>query len=220
MNDLVIYGAGGLGRELLEVIEEINAAQPSWHVLGFVDDGLPRGGMVCGYPLLGGSEFFKSHAWRIGVVLGFADCAAKEAAYEKIMAICPNFYFPSIVHPLSYVSPRATLADGAVVARYCSVHVGAHVGKCAFINNKCEIGHDSSIGAFASLMPSVNISGNVTVGKRTFMGVQSAVLQGLVIGEDAVVGMGSMVLAGVPDDCTVLGNPAKIISRREKRNAE
>lgn len=216
MNDIVIYGAGGLGSELLEIIEEINAAQPTWNFLGFVDDGMVAGGTVCGYPLLGNHCFFRSHSRRTGVLLGFADCAAKEDAYEKITAFCPNFYFPAIVHPYSYISPRAVLEEGVVIARFCSVNVNARIGKCALISNKSEVNHDSIIGDFSSLMPSVNISGNVTIGERAFIGVQAAVLQGRKLGIGAVVGMGSMVLSDVPEGCTVVGSPAKIISRRVK----
>lgn len=217
VDDLVIYGAGGLGRELLEIIEEINAVHPTWNILGFADDGIRTDeGMICGYPLLGGREFFRSIARRTAVLLGFADCAAKEDAYGKITSFCRDFYFPVIVHPYSYVSPRATLADGAVIARFCSVHVSATVGRCALVSNKCEISHDSAVGDFVSLMPSVNISGNVDIGKKTFIGVQAAVLQGVTIGSDAIVGMGSVVLSDVPEGCTVVGSPAKIISRRSE----
>ena len=66
-------------------------------------------------------------------------------------------------------------------------------------------------------MPSVNVSGNVTVGNRTLIGVQSAILQGIKIGSDVTVGMGSKVMTDVPDNCTVMGYPAKIIARHEPK---
>lgn len=213
MNDLVVYGAGGQGRETLEIIEEINRKRAAWRVLGFVDDGAAAGGVVCGYPLLGGFDFLLSHAGSLAVVLAFADCAAKRAMYEKIKSNCPNTHFPVIIHPGSYVSPRAQLAEGAVVTRFCSVHADAKIGKCVLVNNKSEVCHDSVIGDFCSLMPAVNISGNVTVGDGVFIGVQSAVRQGVTIGGGAVVGMGSMVLKDVPRGCMVAGVPAKIITR-------
>lgn len=214
MNDLIIYGAGGLGRELVEIIEEINAVRQQWRILGFVDDGADTGKDVCGYPVLGGLDFFRRHAGRIGVAPGFADCAAKEKIFNKLREFSPDLYFPVIVHPSSYISTRATFEEGAVVARYCSINVNAKIGKCVLISNKSEVSHEVSIGDFSSVMPSVNISGNVTVGKSVFLGVQAAVLQGTTVGGGSVVGMGSMVLADVPAGCTVVGNPAEIISRR------
>lgn len=215
VDDLIIFGAGGLGRELLEIIEEINAERQRWNLLGFVDDGVKERSTVCGYPVLGGFDFFRSHSGRTGIVIGFADCAAKEAAYNSIKEIRPGFYFPVIIHPGSYISPRAALDEGAVVSRGCFVSVETRLGKCVLLSNKCEVAHDSTVGDFASLMPSVNISGNVAVGKRTFVGVRAAVRQGLIIGSDAVIGMGSTVIKDVPDGCTAVGTPAKIISRRD-----
>lgn len=216
MKDLVIYGAGGQGRELLEIIEEINRESAEWNILGFIDDKLPPGGEVCGYPLLGGFDFFNRCRKPVGVVLGFANCAAKEAVYEKIKTLGEDVYFPIIVHPHSYVSTRASLAEGVAVARFCSVNVNARIGRCAVVNNKCEIAHDSVVGDFSSLMPSVNISGNVTIKERAFIGVQAAVLQGVTIGSDSIVGMCSTVLTDLPDGCTAVGSPAKIIARRAK----
>lgn len=216
MKDLVIYGTGGLGRELMEIVEEINQKGEKWHILGFVDDGREKGAMVCGYPVLGGFDFFRSHAGSIGVVFGFADCALKESLYYKIKEVCPGFYFPVIVHPSSYVSPRAALDEGVVITRFCVVNVGARVGKCVLINENSGVYHDCAVGDFASVMPAVRISGNVSVGKRAYIGVQAAFRQGLAIGSDTVVGMGSVVIRDVPDGCTVVGNPARIIRRQEK----
>lgn len=216
MNDLVIYGAGGLGRELLEIIEEINKEGGDWRILGFADDGLEKGTTVCGYPVLGGFDFFRSRAGSLGIVFGFADCALKETLYYRIKELCPGFYFPVIIHPSSYVSSRAALAEGVVIARFCVVNVNANVGKCVLINENSGVYHDCVVGDFVSIMPAVRISGNVSVGKSAYIGVQAAIRQGLAIGSGSVVGMGSVVIKDVPDGCTVVGNPAKIIRGQEK----
>lgn len=216
MKDLLIYGAGGLGRELMEIIEESNREKEQWRLLGFVDDNLEKGSTVCGYPVLGGFDFFHANTLNLGVVFGFADCLAKEAVYNKIKEHCPGFYFPVIAHPSSYISPRATLGEGVVVTRFCVVNVNARVGKCVLINENSGVYHDCVVGAFTSIMPGVRISGNVNVGKRAYLGVQAAIKQGLTIGSDSVVGMGSTVITDVPDSCTVVGNPAKIIRKAGK----
>jgi serine acetyltransferase len=65
-------------------------------------------------------------------------------------------------------------------------------------------------------MPSVNISGNVTVGARTLVGAGAKILQGLSIGSDVTVGIGSVVLKDVPDRCTVLGYPARVVKKGEE----
>ena len=81
-----------------------------------------------------------------------------------------------------------------------------------FLNSGAMIGHDTVVGDFTSIMPMSAISGNVVIGECCMIGVQTAIRQGLAIGRNCTVGMGSIVLRDVPDDSTVLGNPAKKVS--------
>lgn len=210
---IVIYGAGGLGREIYELIDEVN----KYNILGFLDDGIINNKVSVNIPILGGIEFLHNIEYPIGVVFAIADVYVKQNIYKKILQINKGHYFPIVIAKNSYVSKRAMLSEGTIVGRYCSVSTSVQLGKLVFLNTKCDIGHDSIIGDFCSLMPSVNVSGNVSVGQRTLIGVQSAILQGIKIGSDVTVGMGSKVMTDVPDNCTVMGYPAKIIARHERK---
>lgn len=210
---IVIYGAGGLGREIYELIDEVN----KYNILGFLDDGIINNKVSVNIPILGGIEFLHNIEYPIGVVFAIADVYVKQNIYKKILQINKGHYFPIVIAKNSYVSKRAMLSEGTIVGRYCSVSTSVQLGKLVFLNTKCDIGHDSIIGDFCSLMPSVNVSGNVSVGQRTLIGVQSAILQGIKIGSDVTVGMGSKVMTDVPDNCTVMGYPAKIIARHEPK---
>ena len=210
---IVIYGAGGLGREIYELIDEVN----KYNILGFLDDGIINNKESVNIPILGGIEFLHNIEYPIGVVFAISDVYVKQNIYKKILQINKGHYFPIVIAKNSYVSKRAMLSEGTIVGRYCSVSTSVQLGKLVFLNTKCDIGHDSIIGDFCSLMPSVNVSGNVSVGQRTLIGVQSAILQGINIGSDVTVGMGSKVVTDVPDNCTVMGYPAKIIARHEPK---
>ena len=210
---IVIYGAGGLGREIYELIDEVN----KYNILGFLDDGIINNKESVNIPILGGIEFLHNIEYPIGVVFAISDVYVKQNIYKKILQINKGHYFPIVIAKNSYVSKRAMLSEGTIVGRYCSVSTSVQLGKLVFLNTKCDIGHDSIIGDFCSLMPSVNVSGNASVGQRTLIGVQSAILQGIKIGSDVTVGMGSKVMTDVPDNCTVMGYPAKIIARHEPK---
>jgi sugar O-acyltransferase (sialic acid O-acetyltransferase NeuD family) len=206
---LVIYGAGGLGREVLSLLRALRA---QWNFIGYVDDGIPPGTQVGDACVLGGMDWLASEKDSLAVVMGLADPSIKASLYIKLSKL-DNIKFPVLVHPLAYVDPSATLAEGSVVSAFCSISVDAVLGICSFFNVGAQIGHDSVVGDFGSVMPHVDISGNVTIGPRTLVGVGTKILQGLRIGSDATVGIGSVVLNNVPDGCTVLGYPAREVKK-------
>lgn len=217
MQKLLIYGASGLGREILDMINDIYHNDDKYEMCGFIDDGMRPGTIINDLPVLGGLSYLENSASSYSIVFAVADTKTKENLYNKIKKMGGRFSFPVIIHPSSSVSQRARLGEGTVISRYCWVTADTQLGKFVFLNTKCDIGHDSIIGDFCSLMPSVNVSGNVSVGQRTLIGVQSAILQGIKIGSDVTVGMGSKVMTDVPDNCTVMGYPAKIIARHEPK---
>ena len=56
--DIIIIGAGGVGREVALIIEQINARTPKWNILGIVDDNESMWGKVVnGYVVLGGLSY-------------------------------------------------------------------------------------------------------------------------------------------------------------------
>lgn len=217
MEKLLIYGASGLGREILDMINEINSDDVKYEICGFLDDGIRPGTIIDDLQVLGGWSFLESSPLSYSIVLAIADTKIKESLYKKIKKMGSQFSFPIIIHPSSFVSGRAKLEEGVVVSRFCWVSTNTKLGKCVFLNTRCDIAHDVCICDYCSLMPSVNVSGNVSVGQRTLIGVQSAILQGIKIGSDVTVGMGSKVMTDVPDNCTVMGYPAKIIARHEPK---
>ncbi|MDR1376559.1 MAG: NeuD/PglB/VioB family sugar acetyltransferase [Synergistaceae bacterium] len=212
MQDLVIYGAGGLGREVLAYLRAADSGR--WNFLGFVDDGKPSGTQIGGSKILGDMSLLTTAASPVAVLMGLADPAAKASLYAKL-SLNPWVTFPVLVHPLAHVEESASLGAGTIISPYCSVSVDTALGLCSFLNVGSQIGHDSVLGDFGSVMPHVDISGNVTVGARTLIGAGARILQGLTIGSDVTVGIGSVVLKNVPGHCTVIGYPARVVKKEE-----
>lgn len=206
-NNLVIYGAGGLGREILCLARLLGR----WNILGFTDDSLAAGTRVAGLPVLGREELL-SLGKPLDVVIGFADPEGKARTAERLKKI-PGLNFPVLIAPDAYVEQDAVLEQGCVVGHFCFVSTGARLGEFTFLNTAVQIGHDSQTGACCSFMPMSDISGHVSVGEKTLFGAQSFVLQGLNVGRRSVVGAGSRVFRNVPDNVTVFGTPAQIIRK-------
>jgi bifunctional N-acetylglucosamine-1-phosphate-uridyltransferase/glucosamine-1-phosphate-acetyltransferase GlmU-like protein len=94
---------------------------------------------------------------------------------------------------------------------------------CSFLSGNVKIGsnvlagvgsqlhHDVTIENNVVISPGVIICGDVTLKKNCFIGAGSVLIQGITVGRNSIAGAGSVVINDVPDNCTVVGNPARII---------
>jgi serine O-acetyltransferase len=113
------------------------------------------------------------------------------------------------------------------VARFLTsieIHPGARIGKRLFIDHGLGvvIGETAEIGDDVLLYQGVTLggTGNVrgkrhpTLGNRVVVGTGASVLGDIRLGDDVKVGAGSVVVHSVPDGCTVVGIPAKVVRTR------
>ena len=211
MHDMVIYGAGGQGREVAEMVRRINDRHRVWSLIGFIDDGVAAESVWGGRGVLGGFNFAADYGKPLDVVLAIADPKSKKRIYESLKRY-PHISFPNIIDCGVELSSSVVMGEGVIISHQCSISVDVTLGSCILINTASIVGHDSVVGDFCSVMSNVNISGSVRVGDGVFIGVGSSIRQGITVGADSVVGMGSVVVADVQGGSTVLGNPARKVS--------
>jgi len=216
MKDLVLACAGGVGKETLFQIREINKNSTAYNVIGFVDDDISlQGKMIHGLPVLGNISFLQQYQGDISVCI----CAGNPFIRKKLFEILranPRLSFPSIIAPDVILSDFVQIGQGSIVAFSCVLTTDIVIGDFVLISNACTIGHDAVMGDFATLYPAVNISGAVKIGEFAQIGVGSQILQGITIGEKSFVGAGSVVLNHIDADCTAVGVPAKIVKTNNK----
>lgn len=189
MADMIVIGAGGLGREVLWTIERINKNSQTWNVVGVCDDATDRfEGCVDSYPYLGDVESAVSSNPDAALLIAIGSNEIRERIYAKYSNRC----FPAIIDPSAIIAPSAKIGNGAFIAPGAIVAVDTVVGDFAIVNQHARMGHDSSIGDFSQLAPGVGVCGNVKIGRSAFLGVNSSVLPGLIIGD------GAKVSAGIP----------------------
>lgn len=78
----------------------------------------------------------------------------------------------------------------------------------------CFVTHDNSI--LKVLDPMTDVVGKITVGNRCFVGQNSMLMLGVTLGENCVVGAGSVVTHSFPPHSVVAGNPARKICTTEQ----
>ena len=198
---LFIFGAGGLGREILSLVR----ASAEWEVKGFFDDNKPINSLIKGIPVLGGAQDTESG---MAIIFAIGDPQIKRNVIRKISR---PFSSPILVHPAAIIqdAPTVSLGAGTIIGACsvltCDIRVGDHV----LVNLNCTVGHDTVIGDFTSVMPGVNIAGEVNIGAGVLLGSDCNIRNGITVADDARIGMGTVVLHNVNKGETVVGVPGK-----------
>ena len=222
MKNIVIVGAGGVGRETSLIIQQINELKSTWNLIGFIDDDVNSwGNVINGYPVIGGMDSLEKLSLDTYVVVAIANYKVKKRIVNKINN---RFKFATIVHPRVWLHDYMTLGEGTIIYEGAILTTNIKVGNHVIISPKCEIGHDSIIKDYVSLLWNVNISGNDIIEEGVMMGSASTVIQGKRIGKGSTVGAGAVVIDNIDSYSTVVGVPAKVIKvdyeRREREYEE
>lgn len=214
MKKIAIIGAGGFGRELKGLIDDINKVNSIYEFVGYYEDNKVKGEKINGYPVLGTIEDLNKIDQKINIVLGIGDPKVKFKIISKINN--PLITFPVLVHPSCIVgTDEVTIGAGTVICAGTIITCNIIIEKFVTFNLMCTVGHDTVIKEFSSFMPSINISGEVVVGKYVYVGTGAKIINQLQIGDRTIVGAGAVVSKSLPADCTAVGIPAKAIKTNE-----
>jgi len=212
MKDIVIIGAGGFGREVAWLIEDINKVNNEWNIVGFVDDDVSiQGTIINGYKVIGDIEWLKNQ--KLYVVSAIGNPVTKNKLMDKIKN--SNNSYPVLIHPSVVYSDKVKIGEGSIICAGCIITVNIKIGKHVIVNLNCTIGHDVILGDYTTILPNVSISGFVEVAQCVNIGTGTVIIQGLTIGQNTVIGAGAVVIKDLPRNCTAVGSPAKSIKFNE-----
>lgn len=203
LTPLVIIGAGGFGREVFDLVRDINGCAPTFDFLGFLDDGevdarlLRRLGARHLGPTSTLADLPASYVIGIGTHLPRRRIGAMALTWGRSAA--------KLMHPSATIGSDVQIGDGAVIA--AGVRLGTHtvVGLHAQVNLNSTIGHDAVVEEFATLYAGVHVSGGCVIEAGATLGTGSMILPNVRVGRGAVVGAGAVVTRDVAPETTVVG---------------
>jgi sugar O-acyltransferase (sialic acid O-acetyltransferase NeuD family) len=209
---LVIIGAGGFGREVLDIIEAIEGTGRDLGFIGFLDDGEVNEEVLerRGARLLGRTRNFSKVADRFVVGIGAPELKARvtEVAREQYGRA------ETLIHPMASVGSATHLAQGCILAAGARVTTNVRLGQHVHVHVNATVGHDTVVNDFVTILPGATVGGDVLIDAETTIGAGANILNGISIAGGAFVGAGAVVTRPVSPGSTVIGVPARQVDSR------
>lgn len=206
MKDIIIVGAGGFGRELLQWIKDINMIKSKWKIKGFIDDNLNAlNGYECDYKIIG-----KISQWKPNKNEVFACAIADPKTKEKVTTLLKekDAVFEKIIHPTALIGSFNKIGEGFIAYPHSGINVNTKIGDFVTLLSS-GVGHDVKIGNYTTISSYCDITGHVEIGSKVFIGSHATIIPNCIIGNNVYIGAGSVVIRNVKENKKVFGNPAR-----------
>ena len=210
MKKLIIWGAGGYGKVVLDVAR----AMGEFAEIVFLDDAVEKQGtLFCGCRIVGAAEQLpllaeRGYQWFVAAI---GENRTRARCYRH--AVAQGLTGATLKHPSATISLSARIARGTVIMPRAVVNADARLGENVIVNTGAVLEHDCVIGDHAHVSPGAVAGGETRIGAYAQLGLAAVTLPGAEIGDGAVVGAGAVVLDSIPPGATAVGVPARILQR-------
>ena len=204
--NLVIIGAGGLAREVFDLANVCLGHKPGFKIKGFLSDS-PSDIDDMGYsPLLGKVADYIPKAGDV-FFCAIGQVSDRKKTVEIIQSKGGKFI--TLIHPSAVVSPSTRIGNGVAIKAFCVLSSDCIIDDFSYLQSSVILGHDVHIGRFCQINSFAFFAGYVRIHDMVTVNAGARIVQNIVVEEQSVVGMGSVVLNRVKKGTTVFGVPAK-----------
>lgn len=148
-------------------------------------------------------------AFELPVAFGTITPAYKQSMYLQARELGFR-QFASVIDPTAVLASTTVMSQGVMINAGVVIGANCTLEEFTLVNRSASIGHDVTLDAFSTLGPACVLCGNITIGRGSFIGAGAVITPGCRIGSNCIVGAGAVVTKDVPDNCQVVGNPARI----------
>lgn len=209
MRHIVLFGAGGHGKVVRDIVEKMHDFDLESSVVAVYDDFVLEKMLDGSLPILNNEAAFKAFVEKNGDVYGLIGIGSN-AVRERLSREYPMKYAVA-VHPTAILADDVKIGEGTVVMAGAIINPGARIGKHCIINTGAIVEHDCEIGDYVHISPGVKMAGDVKIGRMSHVGVGTSIIPKITIGEDVVVGAGAVIIRDVASGSKVVGVPAREI---------
>lgn len=210
MKNLVIIGAGGMGRSVFHIAQGCKGYGTEFVIKGYLDDNLSQLSNFKGYPpILGTIDSYEIEPDDV-FTCSMGNVATKQRCCEKIIQRGGKFF--TLIHEQARVCGNVTLGEGCIVAPFCLVDCDTEVGRMCLLQSFAVIGHDCTIGDYTCIDTHVTCVAGIRVGDCVTVHSSAVINGGVVVEDGATIAAGSFVIRKVKSGVTVYGNPAKSLN--------
>lgn len=200
---IAIIGYGELGKQF----EGFLKAEADHFI--FFDDRLKKSAGAFSFNEYEKKEFDN---YNFFIALGYHHLEKKKIITDLLLR--SGRMLPSFRHSSSYVNPSATIGKASFIYPMCNIDKETKIGNGVLLNNSVCISHNNIIGDCCYISPGVTTSGSVEIGEKTFIGSGAVIANNIKIGKNVTIGVGTVVTQDLPDNCSVIGNPMRILDRK------
>lgn len=206
MKNLYLVGAGSAASEILEFVCEVSNTR-EWTLRGLLDDDPEKVGKdLAGFPVVSTLSNWQPSPEDLALCT-IGDPLSRAEIWKRISEM--RVPLATLIHPLSYVAPSASVGEGSIVYPFAQVSSFAQVGNNVLLNFSSSVGHHAVIGESTVLSAHADVTGSVRIGKRVLLGSHATIAPSVTVGDDARVAMGSAVITNVAKGQRVIGVPAR-----------
>jgi sugar O-acyltransferase (sialic acid O-acetyltransferase NeuD family) len=209
MQDILIIGASGLGKEVAYYIKSINKIEPKFTIIGFIDDNRSLLGseIVYGLKVIGTSDLLLEDDFKTKhICIAIANNTVRTSIVEKLKD--RNFIFPNIIDPSVNFDDSNRIGVGNIIGHHVMLTCNISIGNFNIFNGSSAFGHDVTISDFNLFGPRTSISGCVRIGNLNTFNLNSSIIQNLTIGSGNTLNLHSCLFKSIKDGGVYFGVPA------------
>lgn len=206
MKQLIIIGAGGMGRTMYDLAKESIGFGEEFEIKGFIDDNSEALVGLENYPpMLGTIKDYQPNIEDVFVcsIGGYS----RRGCIENLLSKGANFI--PLIHKTARIGTNVNMGKGTLVGTYTTIAADAQLGDFNFIQSLTIIGHDCKIGSFNRIDSQVMMVGATTIGDNNMIHTGAMINHNVHIGNDCVIGACSFVTMDVESGSTLFSAPAR-----------